>query len=405
MATPIFKCIHAADLHLEQVCTGLDHIPVDFLDPLLDAPYLATESIFTAAIAEEVDAVLLTGDVLSASEPGPRSLMFLIEQWERLATRGIPVYWAPGGSDPPLRWPSAALLPDTVHRLGGKNREILHPLKNGQQLRLLGPSEQKTTVRAADYPAAAEDQQFNIALGYGSASCEALERLGYQYWAFGGSHLRETLSRNPTIHYAGTPQGRSPEEPGPRGCTLVEIDSEGLVQTSPIVTDAVRWNTFAIQVEPETSQESLYGMMQAQIARGLVDAASRPLLATWKISGSGPVLRSLQRSEAKSELLADLNAVDHRGSSVWHVAVEVVQPAEYPAAWYEEETIRGEFLRSLQQLQAEGIDPVAWEQYLPCEEKGAEVAARLATEQGIDAELAIKRAADLGVYLLSGEGD
>ena len=129
MATPIFKCIHAADLHLEQVCTGLDHIPVDFLDPLLDAPYLATESIFTAAIAEEVDAVLLTGDVLSASEPGPRSLMFLIEQWERLATRGIPVYWAPGGSDPPLRWPSAALLPDTVHRLIGKNREILHPLK------------------------------------------------------------------------------------------------------------------------------------------------------------------------------------------------------------------------------------------------------------------------------------
>ena len=50
MATPIFKCIHAADLHLEQVCTGLDHIPVDFIDPLLDAPYLATESIFTAAI-------------------------------------------------------------------------------------------------------------------------------------------------------------------------------------------------------------------------------------------------------------------------------------------------------------------------------------------------------------------
>ena len=403
MATPIFKCIHAADLHLEQVCTGLDHIPVDFIDPLLDAPYLATESIFTAAIAEEVDGVLLTGDVLSLSEPGPRSLMFLIEQWERLAAREIPVYWAPGGSDPPLRWASAALLPNTVHRLIGKDREIFHPLKNGQQLRLLGPSEQKSTVRAADYPAATDDQRFNIALGYGLASREQLEGLGYQYWAFGGSHLRETLSRNPTMHYAGTPQGRSPLEPGPRGCTLVEIDSEGLVQTSPIVTDAVRWNTFSLKVDPETSEESLYGMMQAHIARGLVDAASRPLLVTWQISGSGPLLRSLQRSDAKNDLLAALNSVDHGGANVWHVAIEVVQPAEYPVAWYEEETIRGEFLRSLQQLQEEGIDPVTWEQYLPCGEKGAEVAAHLVHDQGVDAELAIKRAADLGVYLLSGE--
>ena len=133
MATPIFKCIHAADLHLEQVCTGIGQIPVDFLDPLLDAPYLATESIFTAAISEEVDGLLLTGDVLSSSESGPRSLVFLVEQMERLAARGIPVYWAPGGSDPPLRWSAAALFPETVHRLSGKDREIFHPLKTKAQ--------------------------------------------------------------------------------------------------------------------------------------------------------------------------------------------------------------------------------------------------------------------------------
>ncbi|MBC19873.1 MAG: hypothetical protein CMJ74_06395 [Planctomycetaceae bacterium] len=401
MATPVFKCIHAADLHLEQVCTGFDQIPIDFLDPLIDAPYLAAESIFTAALNEEVDAVLLTGDVLSSGEYGPRSLMFLVEQTERLAARGISVYWALGGSDPPLRWPSAALFPETVHRLVGKYREVFHPLKNGQQLRLLGPADQKSTVRSSDYPTAA-DAQISIALGYGTASQQALAKLDYHYWALGGVHLRETFSRNPTMHYAGTPQGRSPAESGPRGCTLVEIDSEGLVQTSPIVTDAVRWNTFSLSLDPDTSQESLYGMIQSQIARGIVDAASRPLLATWNIAGSGSLVRSLQKADAKKKLLEDLNAVDYGGASVWHVAVEA-QPAEYPAAWYEEETILGEFLRSLRQLQNEGIDSSDWEKYLPCGNLGAQVAARLKSEQNSDSSLAIKRAADLGVHLLSGE--
>ena len=402
MATPIFKCVHASDLHLGQVFSGMDQMPVDFLDPLLDAPYLATESIFTAALTEDVDCVLLTGDVLSADELGPRSLVFLVEQCERLAVRGIPVYWALGGDDPPLRWQPASLLPDSVHRLGGKDREILHQLQNGTEVRLLGPNEQRAVVRPGDYPAV-EDERISIALGYGSASQDALAELGYHCWALGGIHLRETLSRNPTIHYAGTPQGRSPADSGPRGCTLLEIDAEGLVQTSPIVTDAVRWNTFAIEVDSETSHEALYGMMQEQISRGLVDAASRPLLATWKINGAGSLVRSLQTEEATTSLLAQLNAVDHGGASVWHVAVEVLRPAEYPAEWYEEETIRGEFLRSLQLVQQEGLSQADWEEHLPCGEEGAEVAARIARQEGIDPELAIKRAADLGVHLLSGE--
>ena len=144
-------------------------------------------------------------------------------------------------------------------------------------------------------------------------------------------------------------------------------------------------------------------MMQEQITRGLVDAASRPLLATWKITGAGPLVRSLQTEEGTNSLLAQLNAVDHGGASVWHVAVEVLRPAEYPAKWYEEETIRGELLRSLQLVQQEGIAQADWEEHLPCGEVGAKVAARIARQDDIDPELAIKRAADLGVHLLSGE--
>ena len=402
MATPIFKCIHASDLHLDQSLHGLGEIPVALIDPLLDAPYLASESIFTLALSEEVDCLLLTGDILSAEEPGPRSLLFLVEQCERLAEKGIAVYWAMGGSDPPARWQGASLLPTTVHRLGGKDREVLHPLKNGGQARLLGPGETRTSVRATEYPAV-EDDLISLALGYGACRLEAVAELGYHYWALGGQHLRSMLSRDPTIHYAGTPQGRSPEETGPRGCTLVEIDATGSVQTSPIVTDAVRWSTYTLQVNSETTNESLYTQMAAELSRGLVDAASRPLLVAWKVIGTGPLVRRLQAREQADAVLEQLNTADRGSAAVWHVDIEVVCPGEYPAEWFEEESIRGEFLRSLQVFEVEGLQVADWESYLPPGTIGEEIAERMGSEEKSTQQLAVKRAADLGVHLLSGE--
>ena len=350
--------MHASDLHLGQVFSGMEQVPVDILDPLLDAPYLAAESIFTAALTEKVDCLVLCGDVLSAQEPGPRSLLFLVEQCERLAARGIPVYWALGGNDPPLRWQAASLLPSNVHRLVGKEREVLHRLEGGQEVRLLGPLENRNSIRASDY-SPVEDDRISVALGYGTVRPESLGELGYHYWALGGVHLRETVGREPTVHYAGTPQGRSLVETGPKGCTLVEIDCQGAVQTSPIVTDAVRWSSYSVEVESETSTEALYAQLQSKLSRGLVDAASRPLLVSWKITGSGPLVRALQGTEAAAQWLQQLNAADCDGAAVWHVGMEVVRPADYPDDWYAEETIRGEFLRTLQVFQEAGPSEAA----------------------------------------------
>ena len=404
MATPIFKCIHASDLHLEQTIYGMESLPVALLDPLLDAPYLAAESIFSAALSENVDCMLLTGDILSPQEAGPRSLLFFVEQCERLARRGIPVYWAPGGSDPPGRWQAASLLPQNVHRLHGKEREIIHRLPSGREVRLLGPQENRQAIRSGDYPAV-EDERISLALGYGTVRPESLGELGYHYWALGGEHLRETVAREPTVHYPGTPQGRSPQETGPRGCTLVEIDTDGLVQTSPIVTDAVRWSRYAVEVDSETTTESLYAKMRSELGRGLIDAASRPLLISWRIAGNGPLVRGLQATAAVTEWLEQLNAVDCDGAAVWHVGIEVICPAEYPEDWYAEETIRGEFLRTLKELQEDSAPTLNPVEPLPPGSVGDAVSRRIAEQSDEQTALAVKRAADLGVYLLSGEDE
>ena len=50
-------------------------------------------------------------------------------------------------------------------------------------------------------------------------------RAGIDYWALGGRHDRSTLFSSPQMaHYAGSPQGRRPDEAGAHGCTLVQVD-------------------------------------------------------------------------------------------------------------------------------------------------------------------------------------
>ena len=93
------RLLHASDLHLERPIYGLAEVPDQLHDLLIDAPYRAAEQVFEAALAEDVDAVLLAGDVLDVDRAGPPAIMLLLEHFARLSDRGIPVYWAGGKVD------------------------------------------------------------------------------------------------------------------------------------------------------------------------------------------------------------------------------------------------------------------------------------------------------------------
>ena len=73
--------------------------PEHLLDLLVNAPYLAAEQVFQAAVREEVDFVILAGDVLDPTRAGPRAVAFLRQQFQRLKERGIAVYWSASEHD------------------------------------------------------------------------------------------------------------------------------------------------------------------------------------------------------------------------------------------------------------------------------------------------------------------
>ena len=107
--------LHASDLHLERVPSGLAEIPDHLRPQLIDASYAAAQRVFDAAVSERVDALILAGDVVDLSQAGLRAIVFLREQFERVGAEGIKVFWAGGRVDPPHAWPKVSPLPANVH--------------------------------------------------------------------------------------------------------------------------------------------------------------------------------------------------------------------------------------------------------------------------------------------------
>src|SRR5882757_9713483 len=109
MTQPL-RLVHASDLHLEMPVYGLPEIPEHLRELLIEAPYHAAEQVFETALAEDADAVLLAGDVLNVDRAGPPAIVLLLDQFARLAERGIAIYWAGGAVDVPDSLPRSVTL-------------------------------------------------------------------------------------------------------------------------------------------------------------------------------------------------------------------------------------------------------------------------------------------------------
>jgi len=400
------RFVHAGDFHLESPPRGVAEVPEHLQELFLEAPYWAAERVFETVLAEEAKLLVLSGDVLGASQTGPRGPLFLCEQFARLAERGIPVYWAGGKLDPPDAWPASIPLPENVHRFApGEPEERLFEQDGLPVVRIVGVSlGGRRRPRARDFGPDAGGLP-TLAVLHGKADPEALARRGIHYWALGGRHDRGTPLNSPcVVHYPGSPQGRSPDEPGAHGCTLVELEEDGRARTSFIPTDVMRWITERVAVEPETRREDLESLLRQRMQALIEAAPTVDLLVSWTIAGSGPLVNRLGRPGLADELLGILRGQFGFGPpAAWSLAIDVEPSAALPDEVYEEETIRGDFLRAIRSLQEDPDAPLDLEPYLG-ETHGSgpfRVLARVddpATRASLLCEAAL-----LGAELLSGE--
>ncbi|MEI8372700.1 MAG: hypothetical protein WCJ35_07685 [Planctomycetota bacterium] len=433
MSDRSFRFLHASDFRLEVVPRGLTEVPDHLRDTLLDAPYTAARRVFDTALAERVAFVILAGNILQPDLAGPRGTAFLSEQFHRLAEAGISVYWAGGESDPPEAWPTAFPLPDNV-RVFAKDRvtDFLHQNDGSPLARIVGISRGSRQLHPAEFSPDAVGL-FSIGAACGEMETTALQsrtdgleahptRNGLEahstkgdglevhparsihYWALGGRAERTTLFNSLAIaHYPGTPQGRSPAESSAHGCTVVHVDDQGRARMTFIATNAMEWRHETLLIDSSTQRESLEAICTQRI-HSLTEGSKTDLLVTWTIGGSGPLVAELRRGKLRGELLEWLR-IEHGLSSpvVWTVGIELEWQNALPASLYEQETILGDFLRALRDIELDSQQSLNLESLLADGQAAGLFSQAVAIADPAARKRVLHEAALLGMELLGGD--
>lgn len=407
-----FRFVHASDFHLELPLFGVAEVPAHLREWFLDAPYQAALRVFDTVLAEDARFLILSGDILNAPGAGARGVLFLLEQFRRLQDRGVAVYWAGGRVDRATQWPSAMALPPNVHVFPADDVGHFHHEHDGETLALLigqgrsrrGPI---NAQEMAEVQAGFGSGGYSIAVAHGEQDPAVLQNSAFNYWALGGHHDRTTLFSSPSIaHYPGSPQGREPAEIGVHGCTVVEVDQRGLSRVSHVATDVLRWQSEQLLIGADWSEETLLKRITNR-AEHLRDGSGQVhQLVEWTLMGEGPLASSYTSSSKAQALIERLQKeFGHEKPAVWSLSVEVESPQGLPASWYEEETLRGEFVRQMQSLHDQPSEPLGLEQFIPPVYAEAAIGEKLVSADAADRERVIRHAAALGAELLSGDGD
>lgn len=398
-----FRFLHAADLHLERPPRGMAEIPDPLRSALADAPYRAAERVFDAALKHQVDFVVLAGDVLDPQLAGPRALVFLNEQFERLAGHGIKVYWAGGRADRFEQFVDAWPLADHVYRFPlGRVERVVHHRDDEPLVQILGTSTRKRKRIATAEFAPPSRELFSVAVAYGTTDSETLARHAVNYWALGGQHARRSLLRGAvTGHYCGTPQGRRPREAGPHGCTLAQVDETGRVRTTFIPTDAVRYCNERVTVDESTTGEQLFQILDQRAGELLVDPFGPELIVSWTVAGSRSLADRLCAGNWSADLVARLRT-EHAAKSpgAWTTSVEAPAAEDVPAELYEEETLLGEFLRTVRHYQEHPDEPLVLDAFLAERHAAGSLGPLASVDEPAVRRRVLAEAAALGAQLL-----
>lgn len=335
------RFLHAADIHLDSPLKGLDSYEGAPVELLRGATRQALTALVKLAIAERVAFVVLAGDLYDGDWPDYNTGLFLVKQMQQLQRANIPVVLLRGNHDAESRITGRLTLPPNVHSLetaapSTVRFESLKVALHGQGF----AKQAETRNLAANYPAPVPGY-YNIgvlhtALGgreghanYAPCSVDELIARGYDYWALGHIHQRESVNgnRHSRIEFPGNVQGRHIRETGAKGCLLVTV--EGSVSTPEFhPLDVLRWELVAVDGVAAESPSELIDRTLSALEEARSKADGRPLAVRLVITC--PEAIRWQAAANAAEFRADL--CGQAGTDVWIEKVKWQQPAGAPSA-------------------------------------------------------------------------
>ena len=278
-----FRFVHTADLHLGSRVMSPPGVDQETLTDLADATYGAWKDIVNLCIEEEVDFLLVAGDVYDSADQNIRAQLQFQQGLRRLGENGITAYIVRGNHDPDNAWSKSITMPDNAFIFSSKEPEtIIHNDQDGRPLAaIIGMSFATASISdnlAAQFPQREEEWPYAIGVlhcsvggaqghePYAPCTIQDLRRCDYDYWALGHIHQPTVLDEDSHIIYSGNPQGRDMGETGERGCHLVTVGADGTTDVEVVRTSKYLWN----EIEIDVSGSADFGVLEETIRRELI---------------------------------------------------------------------------------------------------------------------------------------
>ncbi|HDH05209.1 MAG TPA: DNA repair exonuclease [Nitrospirae bacterium] len=362
----MIKFIHTADIHLDSPLRGLECYEGAPVESIRGATRQAFKNLVESAISEEVDFILVAGDLYDGDWKDYNTGLFFASQMSKLREAGIRVFIVSGNHDAASRISRQLRLPDNVKIFSSKKPETI--TMDELDIAIHGQSFAGQAVTgdiSAAYPDAIPGH-FNIGLLHTSATgreghepyapctVQGLLSKGYDYWALGHVHKRETLHEDPRIIFPGCIQGRHIRETGEKGCALVSIDDGRIMEVEHKEIDVLRWGIRSVDVSEAESSGDVVDLVSAVVTEEAGKSNGRPLALRLLITGKSKAHAGLIANP--EQCINDIRgiATDISNGDIWIEKVKIKTAAQIDI---EEMRSRddaiGELLRSIHDL---GID-------------------------------------------------
>ncbi len=277
------RFLHTADLHIGAPVRGFCSLADAWAERLQRAVIEAYDRVIDAAIKNDVDFVVIAGDVFDTARASFGDFLHFFEGLERLDAAGIPSFLVGGNHDPFSSWRlDAGRFPASARLMGGEGPEFALFERDGEPICLIGARGYRNQAWPIDEPMAqgitrldavlslkaehplAAQAPFSVGIIHtgldpdqSKAYCDShsLMCADMDYWACGHLHNRCALPSEaaPRIVFPGCIQGLDVKESGERGCFLVTMEragSSGPVRTSLefVPTASVALNALEVDV-------------------------------------------------------------------------------------------------------------------------------------------------------------
>lgn len=360
------RFIHTADLHIDSPLRGLSRYEGAPLDRLRGATRRALERLVDLAIEQQVDFVLIAGDLYDRDWQDFHTGLFVREQLVRLKSAAIAVFIVQGNHDAQSLMTRQIPWPDNVKVFSSRTAETV-------RLEALGvaihghsfPNREVDENLAANYPPAVPGC-FNIGLlhtsltgadghdTYAPASLADLKSRHYDYWALGHIHARQVVCELPRVVFPGNLQGRHARETGPKGCELVTVDG-AVVSAAFVPLDVVRWHQVEIDLQPISQLDDVPRQV-TQALQAAVAGAGEVLHAMRVLLTGETVLHALEASQPGTLAAAvQAAAQDVPGVDIWieQVKLQLRSPLDRAKIGQGDDAL-GELVRWVDVLSGDG---------------------------------------------------